>query len=146
MILDSNQRAAAEMTQELLERGQVIHFCARGQSMWPYIQDGDQVFVGPARMPLRVGDVVFVPNAEFGQLHRVVAGPIEGRVKLRGDALVKSDGWIPSDRVAGALVAQRRRGREIALRTGRATVRVATVLGRLRRLASRIRTPILGNR
>jgi len=127
------------MAFELLDRGETVSLKARGKSMWPFIKDGDQVSIGPLVGPPTPGQVVLVPNDDFGQLHRVIAGPVDGKVHIRGDALYRPDGWISITRVAGRLISQKRNGRRIPVRSGPNTVFAATVLGRLRRLASRIR-------
>ena len=137
-------QAHGDMVCELLDRGEVVSFTARGASMWPFVLDGDQVFVSPLTQSLSLGDVVFVPNAEFGQLHRVIAGPVDGRYRLRGDALPHDDGWIPADRIRGRLVKRRRHGVEKTMFVGRESVVFARLLGRIRRVISRFHTAVLG--
>jgi len=144
MTAVTTSQAYGDMICELLDRGEMVSFTARGASMWPFIMDGDQVSVSPLTQSLSLGDVVFVPNAEFGQLHRVIDGPVDGRYRLRGDALPQDDGWVPSDRIRGRLVKRRRDGVERAMFGGRESIVLAGFLGDMRRVISRFRTAFLG--
>ena len=73
----------ASLSNELLARGQAVQFVARGQSMWPFIMDGDTVRVEPLVHPPRIGDVVLLERTETGPLHRIVAGPRQGFTAVR---------------------------------------------------------------
>jgi len=128
------------MAIEQLKTGHSIRFIARGQSMWPFILDGDSVTVAPLNRLPHVGDVVFMPNREFGQLHRVVSTSDDGLLCLRGDALPKSDGWFPPARLLGILVEHRRRGWRIPVMTGKSVVRIASTLAKSRRRIHRMRS------
>ena len=137
-------QAHRDMVHELLSRGETVSFTAHGASMWPFILDGDSVSLSPITNTLSLGDVVFVPNVEFGQLHRVVAGLLNGRYRLRGDALLHDDGWISSARIGGRLVSRQRNGVNRTVFGGRSSVVVARVLSRARHLVSTFRTTFLG--
>ena len=96
--------------------GEALRFTARGQSMWPYLRDGDVVEILPRKLPVSVGDIVFVPNVEFGQLHRVIALDRCGRALVRGDALHEPDGWFDLKQISGVLGTVVRRGRLVRVR------------------------------
>ena len=130
------EQAGDEMAHELLARGESIRFIARGRSMWPFVLDGDHVVVEPIAAGLAVGDVVLLPHPGLGRLHRVTAISSDGHVRVRGDALVQSDGWFPSEILAGRLVAIERNGRDRPVRSGSAVVALSTVLGLARRAVS----------
>ncbi len=131
--------AITSMAHELLARGEGFKFMARGHSMWPSLLDGDIVEIVPRSHPVKVGDIVFIPNVEFGQLHRVIDVDGSGRALVRGDALYEPDGWFDSDEISGVLGDVLRRGRSVLVHRGPNAVRVATVLGFMRRLVHRIR-------
>lgn len=137
--------AITSMAHELLSRGEALRFTARGQSMWPYLRDGDVVEILPRKLPVSVGDIVFVPNVEFGQLHRVIALDRCGRALVRGDALHEPDGWFDLKQISGVLGTVVRRGRLVRVRRDHHAVRMATVLGAARRLVHRIRHRRLGS-
>ena len=132
-------QAITSIAHELLSRGEALRFIARGQSMWPFVLDGDVVEILPRRKPVTVGDIVFVPNVEFGHVHRVIALDTEGRALVRGDALYEPDGWFSQNEISGVLGSVSRRGRSIRVRRGRRAVKIATVLGAARRVVHRIR-------
>ena len=131
--------AVTSMAHELLSRGEPLKFTARGQSMWPYLLDGDVVEIVPRKAPVSIGDIVFVPNVEFGQVHRVIDVDHSGRVLVRGDALYEPDGWFDLEQISGVLGSVLRRGRSVRVRRSRYAVQVATILGAARRLVHRIR-------
>jgi hypothetical protein len=128
--------ATDAMAHELLARGEPIHFVARGQSMWPHIQDGETVCIEPISSPINVGDVVLIPHPGFGRLHRVIEVSSEDRVRIRGDALISADGWFETNELAGRLRGIIRNGEEKTPADGRKTVLVSTVLGYARRIVS----------
>ena len=128
--------AADDMAHELLARGESIQFIARGHSMWPHVLDGDTVCVAPIDTPLKMGDVVLIPHPGLGRLHRVVELSSSGWVRVRGDALILSDGWFAPHELAGCLQTITRNGRKINAANGRFTVIFSTILGYARRVVS----------
>ncbi|MBV70085.1 MAG: hypothetical protein CMH52_01960 [Myxococcales bacterium] len=136
----------ASLSNELLARGQAVQFVARGQSMWPFIMDGDTVHVEPLIHPPRIGDVVLLERTETGPLHRVVAGPRQGRFLIWGDALPRPDAWVRADEIVGRLAQRQRDGVEKVVYSGLTTVLIARSLGASRRFISKIRHGFLGSR
>lgn len=131
------------LARELLARGQSVRFVARGQSMWPAILDGDRLTLAPRAEagkaePVRLGAVVFVPTADFGVAHRVVAriGPW---CCLKGDAAVAIDGWFRADRLVARVVAVERDGRAVVMRETVGAVLSSWVQSGLRALARQVR-------
>ena len=127
------------MAHELLLRGESIRFIARGRSMWPYVLDGDTVCVEPIEQQPRLGDVVLIPHPGLGRLHRIVYVSSDGRVQIRGDALVSSDGWFEPEELGGRLSFIIRNGRRIEPSIGMKTVVFARVLAYARRVVSLLR-------
>src|SRR5579859_2016468 len=79
---------------ELLARGRAIRFQARGQSMWPVIEDGEVLHIECADpRQLKRGDVVlFKQEGEF-KAHRIIRK--QGRRFItRGDAAMDMDGLL----------------------------------------------------
>ena len=136
----------AELITELLDRGECVQFVARGRSMWPFIMDGDTVCIDPRLDELAIGDVVLASLSAVGPLHRLVAGPRDGRYLLRGDALPNVDGWVDRGQILGRLVARSRDGRSLRLYRGRSAVFASSCLGYTRGILSRFRHGILGRR
>jgi hypothetical protein len=141
----------AQLSAELLGRGNRIRFRAHGRSMAPLVRDGDVLTVEPARLgDLRVGDIALHRIGE-GQLvaHRVVARRVaDGRpaVATRGDAVRGSPDLAREGDVLGRVVARERDGRVVRMHgalprtAGRlvvAWVRLRALAGRLARAAAR---------
>lgn len=140
--------AAVDLARALLDRGQSVRFVARGQSMWPAILDGDRLTLAPRAgvvradtgqaEPVRLGAVVFLPTADFGVAHRVVArfGPW---CCLKGDAAVAIDGWFRAEQLVARVVAVERDGRAVVVRETVGAVLASWVQGGLRALARQVR-------
>lgn len=110
-------RAAVDLAAELLARGQTVRYRARGRSMWPAILDGDRLTLAPIDGPIRTGDVMFLPTADFGLAHRIVARA--GRwCCSKGDARIRPDGWSTAETFTARVVRIERAGREVPLRRG----------------------------
>ncbi len=95
----------------VLERGDSLRFRACGNSMRPFIRDGDLLLVRPG-LETRPGDVVLC-RAGNGQLlaHRVVRVHQQSHpcsMVLQGDACPWPDGLVPLDNVLGRVVAVER--------------------------------------
>ena len=113
----ANARFFFEVSAQVLRNGSTLRFRARGQSMRPFLHDGDVltiVSVPPAR--IRLGDVVFYPS-EGGHpnAHRVRA--VERRpgtppiLLIRGDARDDAPERVPPGAVAGRVTHCQRAGR-----------------------------------
>jgi len=132
-----HQAVAGELALELLERGLSARLIARGQSMWPFILDGDVIHLSPIVGAPTLGDVVLIPGGDFGRLHRIVSGPRDNTYCVRGDALPNIDGWFRPDELLGQVVNIHRRGRRIPMISGRFSVGVSSILSRARSLMRR---------
>ncbi len=137
---------AASLTNEILARGQSVQFVARGSSMWPFIIDGDTVGLDPFVGQPKIGDVVLLTTTVAGPLHRIVAGPRNGRYLVWGDALPNPDTWVKADEIVGRLTRRYRNGVKKTVHGGQKTVVIARILGLSRRLISKIRHGFLGSR
>ncbi len=115
---------AIDLARELIARGQTVRYRARGHSMWPAILDGDRLTLAPIEGPVRAGDVMFLPTADFGLAHRVVARL--GRwCCVKGDARIRPDGWHRVEAFGARIVGIERDGREIPVRRGAGPVAAA---------------------
>ena len=82
-----------------------------GNSMTPFFDPGDTVYLDLPRGPVGVGDVILF--ARFGWqyvLHRVVRVFPDGSLELLGDAQVRSERVLP-DQVRAIVTAVRRGGK-----------------------------------
>ena len=105
----------------VLERGDSLRFRASGNSMRPFIRDGDVLLVRPG-LEIRLGDVVLC-RAEKGRLlaHRVTWVDRQSHprsIVLQGDACPWPDGLFPMDNVLGRVVAAERGARRVRLDAG----------------------------
>lgn len=117
MGLEAADQAAADMGLELLARGEAIHLVVRGRSMHPFIRGGDTLTISPDVAELRLGEAVLVRRDGFGMVHRVVGRRPDGRLRIKGDALPRSDGWFEPAEIRGRVVIIWRAGRPVP--TGR---------------------------
>ncbi len=106
MIEQRQQTAAFSLlARDLIACGKGFRFCARGQSMWPTIQDGDILHVEPIRKAPRRGDIIlFFREGEF-KAHRIIRRPDDNFV-TRGDAGMESDGIVRRQEIVGKVVAK----------------------------------------
>jgi len=108
------------LAKEVLSRASVLHFRARGVSMWPFIHDGDIVEVRSNNGAFTHRyDIVMCRNIN-GHLvvHRIL--DIETRKEItrlliKGDNLQQNDGYIQPEDILGRVVATERQGRRIRL-------------------------------
>ena len=97
-----------DLADEVVGRGGVLAFRARGHSMAPIIADGDQVLLGPlAPGGARIGEVVLIRTDSGPRLHRLVqvdGNPDEQLFVARGDAPGSSKDRIPGSAICGRVV------------------------------------------
>jgi hypothetical protein len=136
------------LAQELFARGNCVRFKASGNSMHPFVRDGDVLLVEPASAEkLRVGDIAFC-RRPWGSyvVHRVVnrAGTT---LVTRGDNLSYCDEPVPGEQVLGRVVQieSRRRlvlsgwpGRELACLLGLLARSRSSTLTRAKRNLGRL--------
>lgn len=108
----------------VIDRHLLFRFTARGQSMHPFIRDGDVLTVAPLDQAPTTGDVVAVRHPHSQQLlvHRVVAC-LAAAFVVRGDNALEPDGVAASGDVLGLVCRVERRGRRV--RVGQGTERRA---------------------
>lgn len=98
----------AEISKALLLSGKSVRFNAVGDSMFPFLHDGDLVLIEPVIVEnLKIGDVIFYEdiNNHF-LLHRVIRkGTLAGRpeFQIQADNNLKPGGWVTSDQIFGRL-------------------------------------------
>lgn len=109
-----------EVTQEVLSRGSCLRFTVNGNSMAPFVRDGDIIHVEPmAADRLRVGDIVFYrrPGGKH-TVHRLIRKDLARKpatLITRGDNMRHSDGPVSLDQVLGRTTLIESRGRELPL-------------------------------
>jgi signal peptidase I len=112
-----------DLAAESLQRGNALRVRARGDSMLPFLRDGDILHVRPVpAAAVRVGDVIcYAPSPGKLHLHRVVVRDARGFV-TRGDALPYVED-VPTAALLGRVVARERAGRLRCLDTPAARYR-----------------------
>jgi len=93
-----------DLAAEVIGKGGLFEFRARGYSMYPCIADGDRVKLGPlAASGPALGEIVLARSASGLRLHRVVA---QGKcLRLRGDAQPGPGEEIGHGNVCGRVLA-----------------------------------------
>lgn len=120
-----------ELGRALIASGRSFRLRVRGQSMFPWIRDGDEIQVAPVAVDqVRVGDIVFFRRGRLLLAHRVIrrlGGGETVQWVTRGDNHLQDDGPInlPADLIGRVEKVYRGR-RTIALDRG-----LARVVGRL---------------
>ena len=106
----------------VLARGQRVRMSVAGDSMVPFIRDGDTIELEPLDAPAAVGDVVLarvdvdgVPGRHV--VHRVIT-VARGGVCLRGDAQMVAEGPLPGTAILGRVCAVYRADRLVGRRDG----------------------------
>ena len=99
----------AGLSAEVLSRGGLFRFKARGTSMTPFIQDGDILTIQPVEaVDLRVGQVAFYRDVRDKMTaHRVIRKEVRDKSTLllmRGDAALGPAERIRADQVLGRVV------------------------------------------
>ncbi len=116
---------------DILGQGSYLRFCARGNSMTPFIRNGDIILVEPKEAnKLRIGDIVFYHHARGGHVaHRLISKRgNDGSLVLttRGDNLRHPDAPVFSGQVLGRVIRIEGQGKEL-----RINGRVGQALNRL---------------
>jgi hypothetical protein len=109
----------ADLASFHLDAGQTVRFQASGQSMWPFIRDGDVVTVAPlGSAEARLGELIFYRAPGGGlRLHRLIRKRRDGLVFLpKGDAARwLNEGWLDGTQILGRVTAVERCGRMIPI-------------------------------
>jgi len=137
----------ADLSQEVLKRGQRLRFQVKGDSMFPAVRDGDTLDVEPlTSQRVRKDDIVFYKSPRGMMVaHRAVRVFDAGgalRVVARGDANTGEAEEVDAREVLGRVVAVERRGR--ALRLDRGWRRYPVCGPRTARALLRLRGPRAG--
>jgi len=128
----------AALTQDVLARGGIMRFTARGSSMRPFIHSDDVLIVHPIEegQSPQIGDVLLC-RLSYGRMvaHRLLRFR-PGALLLLGDACASPDGWVKSEDVLGRVVSIERNGQSFL--PNRLLVRIWLLLTPLRKSAIRI--------
>ncbi|MCL4500967.1 MAG: S24/S26 family peptidase [Deltaproteobacteria bacterium] len=119
-VLSLSGPALQEFLRAVLSRGASFRFKARGFSMHPFIQDGDNLTIIPVKGgKLRCGQVAAFCHPETGKLvvHRLLCRR-PGGVLVRGDNIPDADGLIRPADVLGLVTRVERQGRAVLLGLG----------------------------
>ena len=113
----------AEMSSEILARGEAIKFKAHGTSMRPFIEDGDVLTVYPTiETNWYVGQILFYQAVDQKLLaHRIIKKRFaNGKLllRVRGDAMDAIEEEISEDRVLGEIIYRQRGDRSIRIDRG----------------------------
>lgn len=113
----------AELSTELLARGEAIKFKAHGSSMLPFIQDGDVLTVEPFQNShWSIGQIVFYQSEDQNLIaHRIINKVFvdgEWRLSVRGDARNGIAEQISGDQVLGQVVYRQRQDKSTRIDRG----------------------------
>jgi len=101
--LDLNHEGFLDLLEAILAKGKPFRFRAAGNSMQPYIKDGDVVTIEKTQGKMnRIGDVVAAIHPQNGRLmvHRIIKKTPKG-YKIRGDNIPNSDVIVQPDKILG---------------------------------------------
>jgi len=111
-----------QLLQDLLAMDTPIRFQATGQSMKPFILDGDLLTITPkSRIKPSLGKVValILPGNQALLVHRII-GRKSSTFLTKGDnSFQKTDGWIHKDQVLGCVTGIERNNNAIRFGLGK---------------------------
>ena len=88
---------------DFAEKGKTVQFTAKGNSMFPFVKDGDVITVSPCmnKKP-EPGDVVAFSNSTTNKLvvHRILKIS-DAEFESKGDGCFRTDGIQPSEKIIG---------------------------------------------
>lgn len=105
---ECSQELFTEICKTLLMAGKSLRFNAVGDSMFPFIHNGDLVVIEPALMArLKIGDIIYYQD-EDGHclLHRIIRkhGLADSpEFQIQADNILRPGAWVSSDQVLGHL-------------------------------------------
>lgn len=113
-ILGLNRTEFRLLADEILGHGHKVRFQASGESMQPFIQNGDILEVAPlAGRHIQPGDVLLVDaGSERLLVHRVIKAGHQGgnpRYLVKGDNSSSADGWFQMENCLGRVEIVERR-------------------------------------
>ena len=108
------------IAREILAAGNRVRFQAGGESMHPFIQDGDILEVAPLSnsLNIKIGDVLLVYSDSARLLaHRVIKINNCGTKSylIKADAGTSPDGWFRTENILGRVEVKERAGLRIIL-------------------------------
>jgi hypothetical protein len=119
-IYSLSDKALRSLLKAVHDRGKSFRFKARGQSMHPFICDGDIVSIAPTPTDLHMyGQVVACIHPAYGKLvvHRIVKCRTEALI-LKGDNNPQPDGLVAPSAILGVVAAVYRGNRKVRLGLG----------------------------
>ncbi len=120
------------LVQALIEKNAAVKFKVTGKSMYPNIRSGDVITLVPcAERTPEPGDVVGLLDSKNRQIivHRIIKKN-DGRFLVKGDNVIRSDGYYPRDKIIGVLT-ELERNREKKQITGPAN-KIDLILSKIR--------------
>jgi signal peptidase I len=106
-----------DMTQEILGRGNQLRFKAHGNSMFPFVRNGDCIIVKPETAgSVKVGDIILFryPGGTY-IVHRVIKKNGQTSLLTRGDNMPGYDLPVPNECVLGKVTQIEGRGKLLKL-------------------------------
>ena len=115
-----------ELSAEILKKGHVLRFQARGISMHPFIKDRDVIKVKPVGLEdVKSGDIVFYMSKNKNFIaHRLIKKikdkNNDGKLLLvtKGDSCTGFDAALSPSQVLGKVISIERDGKEISMEKG----------------------------
>lgn len=110
----------ARLSVEVLRSRRALRFNARGNSMHPLLRDGDTLLVEPLEKgKIRAGQIVLCAvKQDYVVVHRVICRSSSQQVDhylVKGDSRLRSDGWIPREKIYGRVVSLERGDQHVNL-------------------------------
>ena len=125
-MLNLKREDFTSIAQEVLGRGRILRFKAKGGSMSPFIRNGDVVEVVPAKGKINLGDIILY-RSSYGNpvVHRVIQRNKESII-TKGDSVPSSDHSVLFKHVLGRVVSVEKNG--WCIRLDRPMVRLFNIL------------------
>ncbi len=120
-----------QLTNELLNNGNMVRFRANGKSMLPFIKDGDILTITPTKpKQLKNGHIAFYQKADgTPTAHRILGKIKENGITIfliRGDGYVAGKEKVPAKDIIGIITKVERNG--IDINQNKITIKLATAI------------------
>ncbi|MCJ7445741.1 MAG: S26 family signal peptidase [Methanotrichaceae archaeon] len=117
--LSLSSESMIDVLTAVLDRGAAFRFQAKGNSMFPFIIDGDVLILKKLETMPVVGDVLaFIhPVNQTLVVHRVV-NKLDEDYLMKGDYSSKSDGFVPEVNLLGIVYMVERNGKTVSIGLG----------------------------
>lgn len=115
-MMDIDRETVAEEALNFWQQAKQAHWhTVAGQSMWPFLKNGDSIWIEPLESEPKIGDVVLLRFPNRLIVHRVTDVHADGSLTAWGDFNLRADPVAAPQQIVGIARAIRRGQRRISI-------------------------------